>query len=961
MAEPVPAVRRGLVPTPRQVAVGDLPPARLEDIVVAGDQPVLQSGAVERGRARAGRGLAGPGLPLVVFSLIALASRAEDSVLGVLLPRIRAEFGINLEFVVALGALVSIVGLAFAPLLGWMADRVSRVAMIRVAGLASALGGVLQGLAPGVTQFAGARAVSGASPAVAQPASFPLMTDYYPPETRARVFTVYFGAAQAGTVVGPVLGGLLADALGWRTAVVSFGLVAAAAAMLAFLLREPKRGAQEAAPDAPAPEPISFAEGYRAARSIVSLRRMWYATPFLAVTGLFNLIILPSYFAEVFQFSSTQLGVLTSVFNLAALLGLLAAGPVSQRLLAERPGRVMVLGGLLTIGQGLLFALLAVADQPVLALAITLPVAFSSTLLLPAFFGLISLIVPPRIRGLGLQTSAPWQVLGLVLVPFVLGWSAGLGLHRGVLVFVPLLVAGGLIFASGASGVDRDIRAAQAATAADAETRRRRELGDTPLLVIRDLEVSYDGVVVVRGVDLDIDEGEVVALVGTNGAGKSTLLRALAGTQEASGGAIYFDGRDVTHSPPHENTARGVVVMPGGAATFPGLTVSDNLRVAGDVDAALAVFPQLRDRADTPAAMLSGGEQQMVGLAQAFVLRPRLLLIDELSLGLAPAVVEELLGVIRTMAAQGTTVVLVEQSIDVALNVAQRAVFLEQGQVRYDGPTADLLDQPDLVRAVFLGRSGAATRPTRVRPRPSVDAAEDERPPALEVESLRVRFGGVEALKGVSLAVEAGDVLGIVGANGAGKTTLFDAVSGFTPAEGAVRIDGVDVSGLAPDARARHGLGRSFQSARLFPSLTVRETIAAALERRAVRNPAATALGLPNVRRSERLLSRRVENLVDLLGLTAYADSFISELSTGTRRAVDLACVLALEPKVLLLDEPSSGLAQPEIDELGPTLRGLARQTGCAMVLIEHNMGLVESVAGRVLTMELGSLAGERG
>src|SRR5207248_1865981 len=155
----------------------------------------------------------------------------------------------------------------------------------------------------------------------------------------------------------------------------------------------------------------------------------------------------------------------------------------------------------------------------------------------------------------------------------------------------------------------------------------------------RDLEVAYDGVVVVQGVDLDIEAGEIVALVGTNGAGKSTLLRALAGTQEASGGAVFFNGRDITHAPPHENAARGLTVMPGGAATFPALTVGDNLRAAtwaspgaeARVAEVLDLFPRLSERWDHEARLLSGGEQQMVGLAQAFVQRPRLLLIDELS------------------------------------------------------------------------------------------------------------------------------------------------------------------------------------------------------------------------------------------------------------------------------------------------------------------------------------------
>ena len=912
----------------------------------------------------------GPILPVVVFSLIAMFGRAEDYAVGVLLPQVRAEFGINLQFVVALGSLVSIVGLGLAPVLGWVADRVRRVVMIRISAVASALGGILQGIAPGVSHFAFGRAISGGALAVAQPASFPLISDYYPEATRARVFTIYFAAAQAGAVIGPPLAGVLAEAFGWRFAIVSIGLVATAAALLAFTLREPRRGAfdtpeDDAAATAEAPdETLSFAEAYRAARSIVTLRRMWYATPFLVVTGLFNLVIMPSYFAEAFQLSSTQVGLLIALFNAAALAGLLVAAPISERLLAERPARVMTLGGGLTMAQGVLFIGLAYSGHPAVALAITVPIAFSSTILSPAFYSVISMVVPPRIRGLGLQTAAPWQVLGYILVPIMLGFSSGLGVRQSVLVFVPVLLIGGLLFASAAGGVERDIRAAKAAALADEENRRRRLAGQTPMLVIRDLEVAYDGVVVVSEVDLDVDEGEIVALLGTNGAGKSTLLRAIAGTQEASAGAILFEGRDVTHAPPHENAARGIVVMPGGAATFPGLTVADNLRAAtwaggpdaeARVDEVLALFPALQNRLNAVASTLSGGEQQMVGLAQAFVLKPTLLLIDELSLGLAPAVIEELLGVIRRMAADGTTVVLVEQSLNVALTIASRSVFLESGRIRFDGPTEELLDRPELVKAVFLGR--APTRGATRRARPV--AVDEDAATALVVEDLSVQYGGVAALKGVSLSVEAGDVLGIIGANGAGKTTLFDAMSGFAPADGVVLVNGVDVSALTPDGRARAGLGRSFQSARLFPSLTVRETIATALERRAVRNPAMTALGLPAVRKSERLLLRRADNLVDLLGLGDYADAFVSELSTGTRRAVDLACVLASEPKVLLLDEPSSGLAQAEIEELGPTLKGIARQTGCAMVLIEHDLPLVTSVSSRLLVLELGAVLAE--
>jgi branched-chain amino acid transport system ATP-binding protein len=357
---------------------------------------------------------------------------------------------------------------------------------------------------------------------------------------------------------------------------------------------------------------------------------------------------------------------------------------------------------------------------------------------------------------------------------------------------------------------------------------------------------------------------------------------------------------------------------------------------------------------DMLAGNLSGGEQQMVGLGQAFLMKPRLLMIDELSLGLAPAVVERLLGIIREIHAQGTTILLVEQSLNVALTIAERAVFMEKGEIRFDGPTEELLSRPELVRSVFMGGGssggGIATTP-RERPTPAAVAQ-----PMLEVVDAAVQFGGVLALRSASLRVAANEIVGIVGPNGAGKTTLFDLVSGFVPADrGRIVLDGTDLAGLTPDARARLGLGRSFQSAKLFPALTVRESIAVALEQRAVKNPALALLWTAKVRKGEQKLYRRVDGLIELLGLGAFADKFVGELSTGSRRAVDVACIMAAEPKMLLLDEPSSGLAQAETEELGPVLTRIVKETGCGVLVIEHDMPLITSMSDRLVAMELGT------
>ncbi|MHB8465345.1 MAG: ABC transporter ATP-binding protein, partial [Acidimicrobiales bacterium] len=194
---------------------------------------------------------------------------------------------------------------------------------------------------------------------------------------------------------------------------------------------------------------------------------------------------------------------------------------------------------------------------------------------------------------------------------------------------------------------------------------------------------------------------------------------------------------------------------------------------------------------------------------------------------------------------------------------------------------------------------------------------------ALIVEDLSVRFGGVVAVDRVSFEVEPHAILGVIGPNGAGKTTVFDAICGFVPSAGRVEIGGRRMDGAPPEARARVGLGRSFQDAKLFPSLTVAEVLACAFERHLssrTNGVVSTALGLPWVRRSERDVRARVDALIALMGLGAFRDKFVSELSTGSRRIVDLAVILAHDPSVLLLDEPSSGIAQRETEALGPLL-----------------------------------------
>ena len=481
------------------------------------------------------------------------------------------------------------------------------------------------------------------------------------------------------------------------------------------------------------------------------------------------------------------------------------------------------------------------------------------------------------------------------------------------------------------------------------------------LVACQSVDAAYGQIQVLFDVSVEVEPGEMVALLGTNGAGKSTVLRVIAGLMHPTQGRVWFGGRDITGLSPIERVKLGLVTVPGGRGVFGSLSVEENLRLAAwltkkdreFVDNArrriFELFPVLRERALTPAASLSGGEQQMLTIAQALLCRPRLLMIDELSLGLAPAVVATLLEVVRQVNASGTTVVVVEQSVNVATELAQRAVFMEKGQVRFTGPTADLAGRTDLLRSVFL-RSAAPV------PRRSAPMATDQR--RLQVTGMSRSFGGVTALSDVDFDVSEGEILGIIGSNGAGKTTLFDLCSGFLPGDhGQVTLDGTDITGLAAWARAERGLGRVFQDARLFPSMTVAETVAVAHERHVdVREPIANLFHVGAVAESERSVRRRVDELIETMGLERYRDAFISELSTGTRRIVELACAMAHQPRVLLLDEPSSGIAQRESEALGSVLIDLKDRTGASLVVIEHDIPLVSSISDRLICLHLGQV-----
>ena len=233
------------------------------------------------------------------------------------------------------------------------------------------------------------------------------------------------------------------------------------------------------------------------------------------------------------------------------------------------------------------------------------------------------------------------------------------------------------------------------------------------LLEIKDLRVSYGGIEALKGISFHVEEGQIVTLIGANGAGKSTTLRAISGLAPVKSGAILYDGQAINGLNPQKIVSMGVGMVPEGRRVFPNLTVLENLKIGAylrrddlkhDIEYVYSLFPRLRERSWQMAGTLSGGEQQMLAVGRALMMKPRILMMDEPSLGLAPLVIRDIFEIIKTLHAQGMTILLVEQNANAALKVADYAFVLQTGMMGVEGTGAELLDNPE-VKAAYLGKS----------------------------------------------------------------------------------------------------------------------------------------------------------------------------------------------------------------------------------------------------------------
>ncbi|HWC36206.1 MAG TPA: ABC transporter ATP-binding protein [Mycobacteriales bacterium] len=512
--------------------------------------------------------------------------------------------------------------------------------------------------------------------------------------------------------------GLLVAAASWHRALAVSGLVAVAVVVVAALLLRPT-GADAVTPAA-----------HGDAQSWGELGRAWRATPSLVGAGVAlgaaGLMVMPYdmvlaiYLRQHFHLGLRGVSAVFLAIAATALVGVAVSASYGDKLLTRRPAWLASASAVaLAVASALLVVGPLLANRIAMVVVIALGAAIANALV-PVLIGLGIVVVPGRQRSAVLAAAASLlataSLIGVVVAVCVADrYGARYALVALAGIGVP--VAAWWRFA--AAEVESDRRHADlSGQRADVQPEGAAGPGPTRLLTCQGVDFSYGSLQVLFGVDAHVEDGEIVGLLGTNGAGKSTLLRVISGLGTPQRGSVTFAGRDITYLDAEARVRLGITQVPGGKAVFRSMNVIENLQSFGytlgrdrravdeAVERCLDAFPRLRERKTSAAAMLSGGEQQMVALSKALMLRPRILLIDELSLGLAPVIVNRLLEMVRRINADGTAVVIVEQSVTTALSLVHRAYFMEKGEVRFDGPAADLVDRHDLLRAVFL--EGAA-------------------------------------------------------------------------------------------------------------------------------------------------------------------------------------------------------------------------------------------------------------
>ncbi len=661
-------------------------------------------------------------LPLVVLFLLYFFDEFDTQAFGVLAPEIQRAFHLS---DVGIGSIVifntSIVLLIAIPL-GHYADRLPRRLFVifgaLVAGIFSFLTGIV-GIVVALLFIV--RVGNGIGLTINSSVHPSLLADYYNPEDWTSVFSVHLNAPRLGAIIGPILAGIVGQIFGWRVAFMILIVPVGVMAFVALRLKEPLRGGTQdrAAAELVAQEkPAPFDRSVRTVMSIKTLNRQYIAWIFVGAGFIPLSVVVPLLLQHKFHVHPFWRGVIIGAGAAAAFVGVRYSRDLTQKWFTQGMGQPINYTGWVLVIVGIGIAAIAVAPTLWLCIVFIILTNLVGGVFWVPFTVTETFVSPARVRTLALSLGSGFLIAGvwlLYLLPGFLQIADRHGESWGLIAVVPYWFIGGFVLRSARHFVEKDaVRALEMLQTAARIREERLHRTTDEMLICSKVNVAYDSTQVLFGVDFTVSEGELIALLGTNGAGKSTLLKTISGLVHPIGGSIFFDGEDITFHDPEETAELGIIQMPGGKSVFPSLSVKENLEMAGwlytkdqahitsATDHVFDLFPVLKQRLTQQAGSLSGGEQQMLSLGQAFIAKPRLLMIDELSLGLAPVVVQQLLQIVTDIHAAGTTIILVEQSVNVALTVAKHAYFMEKGQIRFDGPTSELLGRADILRSVFL-------------------------------------------------------------------------------------------------------------------------------------------------------------------------------------------------------------------------------------------------------------------
>ncbi len=670
----------------------------------------------------------------VILTALVSLDELEGAAINVLAPEIQHTFHMSEGAIVFIGTASAAFFVLGAVPMGWLADRVKRVPIV---GWSSVLFGVFvlgSGFALNSFMLFWTRFFTGIAKANTIPVHGSLIADAYPISVRARMSAAMQGASHALALLSPVLVAAIADIAGgqqgWRWAWYLLGVPVSIVAIGAFFMKEPPRGQFEKdhvlheVVEEEHPAPISMEAAFARLKKIATIRTVLVAFCALGF-GLFSQATLASLYLnnDLHVTNVLHRGIILTLSGVGALPLLPFVGKYFDRVYRKDPAKALAIVGLLILPSAIFTPLQFSIHSNTWFVILGIPQAVLTTSAFAMVGPVLYAVVPYRLRGMG-------TALTTMYIFFIGGFAGGIiagfftnaiGIRDTVIVLgVPTSIIGGLLLMNGARFIRHDLSLVVSELLEEQEEQRKRaEEGATvPVLQVADIDFSYGPVQVLFDVNFEVHRGETLALLGTNGAGKSTILRVISGLEVPERGVVRLNGQNITYVTPEARARLGIIELPGGKGVFPSLTVGQNLatsarllgRPGPETERRLRhvyeLLPELESHTDQLAAKLSGGQQQMLALARVLLQEPEILLIDELSLGLAPIVVERLLAIVERLKGEGQTMVIVEQSLNVALSIADRAIFLDKGSVRFEGPARDLLERDDLARAVFFGAEG---------------------------------------------------------------------------------------------------------------------------------------------------------------------------------------------------------------------------------------------------------------